>query len=62
MELLGRMSVAMQKGHAPEEFQSKKVRTAIDNTLSHAKAHVGVPKAPQRKKAGAKKKKAAKKK
>jgi len=62
MELLGRMSIAMQKGHAPEEFQSKKVRTAIDDALSHAKAHAGVPKAPQKKAGPGKKKVRAKKK
>ena len=64
MELLGRMSIAMQKGHAPEEFQSKKVRAAIDEALSHAKAHAGVPKPSLAKKAtgGGKKKVRAKKK
>jgi len=52
------MSIAMQKGHAPEEFQSKKVRAAIDDALSHAKAHRGAHKAKAAKKAGAGKKKA----
>jgi hypothetical protein len=62
MELLGRMTLAMEKGHAPEEFQSKKVRGAIDDALAKAKAHHAAHKA----KGGAKKttanKKAAKKK
>ena len=58
MELLGRMSIAMEKGHGPEEFQSKKVRAAIQDALGHLKAHAGVPRAPSPKKAGGDKKKA----
>jgi hypothetical protein len=40
MELLGRMSISMQKGHGPEEFKSEKVRGMIDDALAKTKAHV----------------------
>ena len=55
MELLGRMQLAVEKGHAPEEFQSKKVRSAIDEALSKAKAHQAAHKKTAAKKTSAKK-------
>jgi hypothetical protein len=39
MELLHRMAEAVDKGHAPEEFRSKKVRKAITGAIAGAKEH-----------------------
>jgi hypothetical protein len=41
MELLHRMADAVEKGHAPEEFHSEKVRHAIHQALAHTKAKRG---------------------
>jgi len=41
MELLHRMAEAVEKGHAPEESQSEKVRHAIRQVIAHAKAGHG---------------------
>lgn len=61
MELLGRMSLAVEKGHAPEEFQSKKVRRALSTALAKVKEHHGAHKPARLKKASAKKARAKKK-
>ena len=52
MELLVRMSAGVEKGHAPEEFQSARVRRSLAHALEHAKARQrGFPKPPTRPKA-----------
>jgi hypothetical protein len=61
MELLGRMTIAMQKGHAPSEFKSEKVRRMIDDALAAVKKRHGDHKAAA-KKGKSKKKRVAKKK
>jgi len=38
LDLLRRMGEAVEKGHAPEEFHSPKVRHAIEQALAHTKA------------------------
>src|SRR5690242_10421 len=39
LDLLHRMSDAAEKGHAPKEFRSKKVRHAIAEALAETRAH-----------------------
>ena len=39
LDLLRRMSDAVEKGHAPKEFRSKKVRHALAQALAETKAH-----------------------
>ena len=48
MDLLHRMTEAMKKGHAPEEFESVKVQHAIHQELAHARARHGSRKAAKR--------------
>jgi hypothetical protein len=43
MELLVRMSAGVEKGHAPEEFQSARVRRSLAHALEHAKARQKTP-------------------
>ena len=64
MELLGRMTIAMKKGHSPDEFQSEKVRSAINEALEAVKErhHAHKKAAKKAPKTGGKKKRVAKKK
>jgi hypothetical protein len=39
LDLLHRMDAAAQKGHAPKEFRSRKVRHAIAQAIAHTKTH-----------------------
>jgi hypothetical protein len=59
LDLLRRMRVGVEKGHAPKEFRSKEVRHALAQALSDARAHR--TKGSARTKAGARSKAAARK-